>query len=450
MRHSYLFIFLFFIFISCDSRNINNSNTDSTTINNYNNKSDNNSSNQINDSLLNYVILDKIKEVSTNFLPIPIKKYLKEPKSVQLDLLDYYSAEFQFENNNEYFQANVQYLKPYYGKEIISFCVFKGNNSEFTNYFFFLQKFNEEWTNISELFISDEIIKLLKTELNSNIEYKTIDQISAYYSDKTDKALLFDFSNTSRILVFIKNNWISIGQIDVINNKMIILSNTSNIGRSKLLSPSELDLTKRFTNFNQAIADSSNVYILDLASVGLTELNEDIDKLKRLQILILEDNYLSELPPEICSLDKLQVLRINSNQIKELPIDLGLAKNIEEITASYNKLSYLPISLNQAKKLRVLNLDHNLLTSIIIDFSEMQDLVILNLSSNNLSTLPTSIGNLKNLISLDISNNPIKSLPNQIYDLKNLTYVDLTKTNIPETQIIKLMDLNPEMTIVMD
>lgn len=446
MKYKYLYILLPFFLLSCDDGNVDNNQIDTLHIKQNNGQNHS----QIYDTLSNYIILDKIKEIDPTSLPFPVKKYFENPNSVKLELIDYYSANFQLQSDNEYFWAKVQYLKPYYGKEIISFFVFKKDTLGFTNYFFFLQNINGKWSNVSEIFITDEIITLLKTELNTNIEYKTISSISAYFSGKTNKALRFYFSNVSKILILIDNNWISVGQIIFKNNSFILISTTSNTGQAKFLSADELDLTKRYTNVNQALADSTNVYILDLASIGINALDNRICNLKRLQILILDDNYLTKFPTEICNLEKLQIIRINSNQITELPTDFGIMSNIEELSVSHNKISFLPLSLSNAKSLRILNLDHNLLTTIVIDFSNLQELIILNLSHNNLKILPTSIGYLENLISLDISNNPIKNLPNQIYQLKNLNYVDVSNTNIPDSQIVKLMDINPEMTIIMD
>lgn len=445
MQAKILLILLIFAFISCDDNTHINNEVDTVRVVVNDNKLPEN-----NDTLSNYIILDKIKGINTNILPFPIREYLLDNKSIKLNLFDYYTAGFQTDDNDEYFQAKAQYLKPYTGKEIICFNVFKSNSAGFTNYFYFLQKFNGEWTNISESLVSDEIIKLLKTELNTNIDYQKANNLNAYFSGKTDKALLFDFSSSSKILVFVNDNWISVGQIGFVDNKLQLIAKTNNSGSAKMLSSNELDASKRYTNLEWALSDSSNVYILDLSSIGMTKFKNSICNLKRLQVLILEDNYLTELPEEICSMNKLQILRIGSNQIKSLPTNLGSFINIEEITASNNSISFLPISLGKATSLRVLNLDHNKLSSIIVDFSLMKNLVILNLSYNNISSLPTSIGDLENLISLDISNNPIQSLPNQIYKLKNLTYVDISKTNIPDSQIVRLMDENPDMTIIMD
>ncbi|MBN2892049.1 MAG: leucine-rich repeat domain-containing protein [Bacteroidales bacterium] len=438
-----------FVFFSCHNDSDSNGSIDTVSVV-IDNIIDSNNNYSSADTLSGHIVLDMLKTIDSDFLPLPAKKYLENPSSVKADFFDQFSVGFQFNDGYEYFQAKVQYLKPYCGMDIIGFFVFKSDDSGYTNYFYFLQYYNENWTNVSQLLLTDEVINLIINELNTNIDYRSINNTYAFVSGKTDKALLLDFSANSKIFVFTNENWISVAQIGFSENKINLIKKEQNSNGAKMLTSNELDRETRFTDFTDAILDSAAVYILDLTSIGMSRLDSTISHLKRLQVLILEDNYLTQIPGQVCKLKNLQILRINSNNLNELPEDIGLLENLEEISASNNNLTYLPLSLSKATKLKILNFDHNLLTSIIIDFSGMKNLAVLNLSDNKLKGLPTSIGKLENLISLDISNNPIESLPNQIYNLKNLHYIDLTKTNIPDSQIIRLMNINPDITIVMD
>lgn len=443
----FLFILALIFIYSCDdsTNNQNYTDTTKTSIN-----VDNSFHQENIDTLNNYIVLDKIKELPFDLLPYPVAEFFKNNPNSKLDLFDYFSAGFQIEEEYEFYQTKIQYLKPYCGKEILGIFAFKKDTSGYTNYFLFLEKVNNNWTNISQYILSERIIDFLITELSVNIEYKKAKKMKAYVSGKSNEALLFDFSNKSKIFVYKNNNWLSIGQIGFVNGKIDLLKRETNTNGTKMLSSNELDLSKRFTNLSQAIEDSTNAYILDLTSLGVSVLDTNILQLKRLQILILEDNYLSILPQNIWQLNNLQVLRCNTNKLTSLPENIGQLSNLEEISATDNELTYLPLSLAEAYNLKVLNFSNNNISSIVLDFSNLTELAVLNLSDNELKTIPTSIGNLKNLISLDISNNPIVSLPNQIYQLTNLNYIDISKTNIPDSQIVKLMDINPDLTIIMD
>ncbi len=450
MRITKLLIFVIIInLFSCeiDKKNNSNNSTDTSlveiddTILNINNNID---------SISNLYIIQRINLLDSNYLPYVIKKYKNSNAQVSVDVLNDFSAVFSYQNKNEFYQTNSQIFSTQKNNEIICFSSFKLSDSLFVSYFYFLQNYNGYWSNISQLIMTDEVLLLVENELNSNIEYKTSNRLSAFYTEKTKYPVLFDFSEPYSLKINIDGEWQKISDLIFDENRLTLNKNEIVEYQNKLLNSSELDIAKRYTLLDEAIEDSINVYILDLSSSGMKKLSKEISLLKRLQILVLDENFLTELPKEIELLTNLQILRSSNNKICSIPENIGDLKNLEEISFSFNQLDYLPLSLSKLTNLKVLNIDHNKLSNLLIDFSQMKQLVILNISDNNIKQLPVSIGKLDKLVSLNISNNPIEALPSQFFELKNLTYFDVRNTKIPDSQLVKLMQNNPDLTIVMD
>jgi hypothetical protein len=79
---------------------------------------------------------------------------------------------------------------------------------------------------------------------------------------------------------------------------------------------------------------------LDLSSMGLTEIPQEVFKLTNLVILNLSNNKLSELPTELFSLNKLKELDISKNLFTNLPHkELIAMKSIETLVVSGNKIN---------------------------------------------------------------------------------------------------------------
>lgn len=144
-------------------------------------------------------------------------------------------------------------------------------------------------------------------------------------------------------------------------------------------------------------AVNDNKITLDLSNMSLTNLPEDILKLKNLRKLILANNSIANFPLFLSDLDKLEYLDI-----------------------SHNKLTTLPPEIGFINKLRVLDLSDNQLISLPDTISELRQLIILNVSNNKLVKLPETIGNNKNLVGLDISYNNLEYLPEALMEIASL------------------------------
>jgi len=78
---------------------------------------------------------------------------------------------------------------------------------------------------------------------------------------------------------------------------------------------------------------------LDLSKLGLTEIPQEVFKLKGLVELDLSNNKLSELPIEIYGLNKLRELDISANDFKDLPHEqINAMKSLDILDVSGNDI----------------------------------------------------------------------------------------------------------------
>ena len=149
---------------------------------------------------------------------------------------------------------------------------------------------------------------------------------------------------------------------------------------------------------------------------AITELPENMDKLKRLRHLRAENNLISNLPLGLFKLHKLCTLFLTKNCLKTLREEVGQLQGLERLHIGQNGIDTLPSSLNSLGRLRILQVAHNQLQSMREDFASQnlcRSLVLLNVSANKLEELPTSFMKLKSLQTCIFDMNPIRSPPPQ-------------------------------------
>ncbi len=114
---------------------------------------------------------------------------------------------------------------------------------------------------------------------------------------------------------------------------------------------------------------------------------------------------------------------LEDKNISEITDDLLKLKKAEYLNLRNNNISFIPKGFSNLK-LEVLSLDDNNLSEISEEICNMKTLIELTLRNNNISKIPDSIKNLRRLEDLDLRGNP---LPNEeIQKVKRL----LRKTDI--------------------
>ena len=111
-----------------------------------------------------------------------------------------------------------------------------------------------------------------------------------------------------------------------------------------------------------------------------------------------------------------QELRLKSNCLTELPDDLGKLRRIKHMDVGMNQLNTLPSNMDGFELLESLDLQRNQLTNACITkkFERLINLTSLNLTMNCFSIIPIHIGQLKKLQELKFAANDIWEIPDSL------------------------------------
>jgi Leucine-rich repeat (LRR) protein len=165
---------------------------------------------------------------------------------------------------------------------------------------------------------------------------------------------------------------------------------------------------------------------------GLTELPEEIGKLKNLKILELSDNQIGEIPDVIAELKNLTRLNLSNNKISIIPDAIAELKNLIELDLGGNQISVIPDVIAELKNLTTLYLWNNQISEIPDAIIELENLAELGLDSNQISEISNAITKLTNLTELHLSDNQISEIPNEIAELQKLKTLDLRDNQVKE------------------
>lgn len=188
------------------------------------------------------------------------------------------------------------------------------------------------------------------------------------------------------------------------------------------------------------IENLSNAKELDVSKNSISDITE-LSSCKYLQILKLNNNKIKDIKP-LASLTTLQTLDLGSNAVSSVEPLKGLT-SLTNLGLESNKLKDIT-ELSGLTSLTNLNLKSNGLKDIIA-LSKFTKLESLNIADNKIKDISIAV-NLTSLKILHVENNQITDIK-CLYDLENLSEVYLKGNDIPENQIKKLKELNPNIYI---
>jgi len=183
---------------------------------------------------------------------------------------------------------------------------------------------------------------------------------------------------------------------------------------------------------------------LNLRFLNLEVLSPNIGNLINLERLNLDGNKFKNLPSEMKFLTKLTHLDADNNQLLELPEEIGNLKMLYHISLQNNRLIRFPVCLTEIDNLNCIHLQNNIIQNVPTEVEKLSKLQILILKNNEIEILQSPLANLKSIRTLDISNNQISHLPEDIGKLTTLINLDISYNWIDTlpTSISKLRKLN--------
>ena len=181
----------------------------------------------------------------------------------------------------------------------------------------------------------------------------------------------------------------------------------ADLRRGDLAGARELRLCEGLTEFPREIFGlADTLEVLDLSGNALTDLPDDIGRLKNLRTLFCAGNPFDRLPPSLGDCPVLSQVGFRGCGLSEIPAE-ALAPNLRWLTLTDNAITALPEALGQRPALQKLMLAGNRLTALPDSLAEAGSLELLRLAANRLEALPPWLVELPSLAWLAWSGNPL-------------------------------------------
>ncbi|HEY1123711.1 MAG TPA: protein kinase [Haloferula sp.] len=182
-------------------------------------------------------------------------------------------------------------------------------------------------------------------------------------------------------------------------------ADTLTLLRSGLLTgTARLDLCCGLTEFPQEIFDlADSLEILNLTGNRLSDLPDDLPRLKKLRILFCSENDFRYLPPVIAECAGLSMIGFKSNRIERVE---ALPPSMRWLILTDNRIDQLPASIGNCQPLQKLMLSGNRLENLPDEMAACVNLELVRLASNRFRSLPEWLLRLPRLAWLAFSGNP--------------------------------------------
>jgi hypothetical protein len=185
----------------------------------------------------------------------------------------------------------------------------------------------------------------------------------------------------------------------------------------------ELKIAENLTAFPMEILDlAESLEILDLSHNQLSEIPEQISKLKKLKIAFFSNNNFTEVPAAFKECENLFMLGFKANKIEVFEEDI-LPLGISWLILTDNRLKKLPDSIGKLTKLQKFPIAGNKLTELPQTMKACKNLELIRLSANKLKEIPSWLLELPKLSWLAFSGNPCAPSSQVLH--KELSYEDL-------------------------
>ena len=175
----------------------------------------------------------------------------------------------------------------------------------------------------------------------------------------------------------------------------------------KLSGATRLDLSGGLTEFPREVFDlADSLEILNLSGNRLSDLPDDLPRLRKLKILFCSQNEFRHVPPVVGRCGALEMVAFKSNRIETVAED-SLPESLRWLILTDNRIAWLPVSLGKCKPLQKLMLAGNLLEDLPDEMAACVNLELVRLAANRFQSLPDWLFTLPRLSWLAFSGNPV-------------------------------------------
>lgn len=186
-----------------------------------------------------------------------------------------------------------------------------------------------------------------------------------------------------------------------------------------------------FISLPPEIGSFENLVFIDISNNGLTQICDEITKLKKLRSFVARNNLLdgSSVPKDFGLLSvSLETLNLSGNNFIDIPLQFTELSHLKHLYLGANKINGISSAVKHLSSLEVLYLGGNRLTEVPAELGYLHKLSSLVLCDNHLHSLPPTLINLRKLRSLSLHNNELSTLPTEIV---SLNLVELSLRNNP-------------------
>ncbi|RCX05795.1 leucine-rich repeat-containing protein kinase family protein [Marinomonas foliarum] len=197
------------------------------------------------------------------------------------------------------------------------------------------------------------------------------------------------------------------------------------LNRGELKGVVRLQLSENLTRFPNAIFDlADSLEVLDLSNNNLSDLPEDLSRLKKLRILFCSNNQFTHLPDVLGQCETLEMIGFKSNQISTVSSE-SLPTQTRWLILTDNKITSLPDDFGRLTQVQKLALAGNRLRALPDSIVGCRHLELVRLSANQLEAFPDALLELPRLAWLAFSGNPFCVERDPHDEFKTVNFRDL-------------------------
>lgn len=178
----------------------------------------------------------------------------------------------------------------------------------------------------------------------------------------------------------------------------------------KLAGIKRLDLSCGLTQFPDEIFSlSDSLETLNLSGNQLSELPDDLHRLKHLKVLFCSDNLFTRLPEALGRCEQLFFVGFKACRISEVS-PRALPPSLRSLVLTDNRIESLPQALGQCQYLQKLMMAGNRLHSLPESLAACRRLELVRIAANNIRQLPEWLLKMPALAWLAFAGNPLNDI----------------------------------------